>query len=269
MKYDIDFFNNYLKDNLSSDRYVHSLGVAKLSYKLAEAHNYDPDKAYFAGLVHDIAKELSEEEHNRILIDNNDLEAIKYSYKVKHSFCGKYLLKNMFNIDDDDILDAVYNHTVLRSDKLLSKIVYIADKRDETREINDDVVEIAMNDLDKAVNLLVESFKKEKEIKLFHSIKEIIDKKFGEDIKIIDFRNNSPFMDYAFVCSAKNNRIASSIVNEINKWCKEHSISVKSQDFRSDEWQYIDLGDIVIHIFVGESRDKYSLDSLWKDLIIE
>ena len=269
MKFDIDYFYDYLKHNLSLDRYTHSVCVAKLSHDLALVHNYDPDKAYFAGLVHDIAKELSEEEHNSILIENNDLEALKYSYKVKHSFCGKYLLKNKFHIDDDDVLDAVYNHTVLKSDRLLSKIVYIADKRDETREINDDVVKIAMKDLDKAVNILIDSFKKEKDIKLFNSVKDIIDKKFGEDIKIIDFRNNSPFMDYVFICSAKNNRIASSIVNEINKWCKDHSISIKSQDYKSEEWQYIDIGDIVIHIFVGDSREKYSLDDLWKDLIIE
>lgn len=267
-KYDTEFFKEYLNNKLSKDRYEHSLAVADLARVLAKCHKYDEDKAYFAGLVHDIAKELSEKEHNDLLMKHNDNEKIAYSFKVKHSFCGKYVLMDDFNINDEDILDAVYNHTVMESDKALSKIVYIADKRDATRNINDNVVEVAKKDLDKAVTMLKESFNKRKEFKVYDNVKEIIDKKFGEDLAIIDFRDKTLFMDYAFVCSAKNSRIAASIVDEINKWCKSNRITIFGQDFRSDEWQYIDIGDIVVHIFVGDARQKYDLDGLWKDLIV-
>ena len=163
MKYDVDFFKEYLKTNLKEDRYLHSLAVADLAKELAKYHKVDEDKAYFAGLVHDIAKEMSEEEHDKLLKKHNDTEGLTYSFKVKHSFCGRYVLEDEFNIDDEDILDAVYYHTVPKSNKILSKIIYISDKRDATRKIDDEVVDVAKKDLDKAVELLKEKFNKRKE----------------------------------------------------------------------------------------------------------
>lgn len=269
MKYDIDFFKEYLKNTLKEDRYKHSLAVADLAKELASYHNVDEDKAYFAGLVHDIAKEMDEDEHDEILKRHNDIEGLSYSFKVKHSFCGKYVLQDEFHIDDEDILDAVYYHTVPKSDKTLSKIIYVSDKRDATRNINDEVVDIAKKDLNKAVSLLIEKFNKRKEYKVYDAVKEIIDNKFGENLVVLDFRNKTPFMDYAFICSAKNNRIAASIIDEINKWCKANRIEIFGQDFKSEEWQYVDIGDIVVHIFIKEARSKYDLDGLWKDLIID
>lgn len=268
MKYDVDFFKDYLKKTLSEDRYFHSLAVADLAKELAHVYKLNEDQAYFAGLVHDIAKEMSEEEHDEILKRHEDYDGLTYSFKVKHSFCGKYLLMDEFNIDDEDVLDAVYYHTVPKSNKVLSKIVYISDKRDATRRIDDEVVDTAKKDLDKAIAILQEKFNKRKEFKIYDSVKEIIENKFGENLTILDFRNRTPFMDYAFICSAKNNRIAASIVDEINKWCKSSRVQIYGQDFKSEEWQYIDIGDIVVHIFINEARSKYDLDGLWKDLII-
>ena len=54
---------NYLKSTLSDFRYEHSLMVANEAKKLAMHYNLDLDKAYIAGLVHDIAKEFSDEEN--------------------------------------------------------------------------------------------------------------------------------------------------------------------------------------------------------------
>ena len=79
--------------------------------------------------------------------------------------------------------------TICNSDKKLAKIIYIADKRDATRKIEDEVVDVAKKDLDKAVELLKEKFNKRKEFKVYDAIKEIIDNKFGEDLTILDFRN--------------------------------------------------------------------------------
>ena len=57
-KFEPDKFRSFLKENLSKKRFVHSLNVADMSKELAELYGADEEKAYFAGLVHDIAKEL-------------------------------------------------------------------------------------------------------------------------------------------------------------------------------------------------------------------
>lgn len=59
MFYDAEEKKKYLKANLSQKRYQHSLNVAAECRKLAEKYGEDPDKAYFAGLLHDVCKELS------------------------------------------------------------------------------------------------------------------------------------------------------------------------------------------------------------------
>ena len=150
----IQEYDDLLKTKLSNKRYEHSIQVAKLAKELAKYNDVNEDKAYVAGLLHDITKELDEDIQDSILKKHHDLDKLNTKTSIKHSYTAKYYLMDELNIDDDDILDAVYNHTICKSNKPLSKIIYIADKREENRHIDDDIVEIAKNDLDKAFKLL-------------------------------------------------------------------------------------------------------------------
>ncbi|MDO4500963.1 MAG: bis(5'-nucleosyl)-tetraphosphatase (symmetrical) YqeK [Erysipelotrichaceae bacterium] len=151
-----------VKTNLSEYRFIHSLGVAKLAKELAYYHHVDPHKAWIAGILHDLTKELSEEEQNEYL-RYYDSDKLDYPRPVKHSFTCKYYLKDKLNYHDKDVLNAIYNHTILKSYDKLSLILYVADKREENRNINDEVVDVAKKDLKKAYRLLQEKFKKLKE----------------------------------------------------------------------------------------------------------
>ncbi|MBR1617782.1 HDOD domain-containing protein, partial [bacterium] len=62
---DTDYIRKWLKDNLSEDRYNHSVGCAECAEELAKFFNLDTKKAYLTGLVHDCAKNLD----NEVLID--------------------------------------------------------------------------------------------------------------------------------------------------------------------------------------------------------
>ena len=60
--YSVEEFKNILSLKLSKKRYTHSLNVADECRKLAEHYGYfDPDKAYLAGLLHDVCKEIPAE----------------------------------------------------------------------------------------------------------------------------------------------------------------------------------------------------------------
>ena len=96
---------------------------------------------------------------------NYDPEKLDEPDKVKHSHVGKYYLREKLHINDKDILNAVYNHTVLRSNDKLSLITYVADKREPNRGINDEVVAIARKDLKKAVETLINKWKEKHEYK--------------------------------------------------------------------------------------------------------
>lgn len=164
-KYNIDELKNIVSSMLSEYRYKHSLNVADLAKELAIANDVDPEKAYVAGLLHDITKELNDDWQNYCLYKNNDLDKIDIPEKIKHSYTSKYFIEDNLNIKDEEILDAVYNHTICNSDKILSKILYIADKREVGRKLDKAVIDLAKNDLESAyiqVTKEVEDFLKTK-----------------------------------------------------------------------------------------------------------
>ena len=152
-----------VEKNLKPSRYEHSLSVADMARKLAIIHHVDPDKAYMAGILHDCTKYLSEEEHDSYL-KYYDPDKLNYPIGTKHSFSAKYYLKEKLNYHDKDILNAIYNHTICNSRDKLSVILYIADKREPLRQIDDEIALLAEKDLFEAYRRLdhdVERYLKE------------------------------------------------------------------------------------------------------------
>ena len=97
-----------------------------------------------------------------------------------------------------------------------------------------------------------------------------IDERQGDDIEVLYFRNASPHVDSFVIGSARNTRLAASIIEEVDQLSEKNVLTIKSKDDNRDSlWQFIDLGEIVVHVFVGSERAKYNLEGLWKDLIIK
>ena len=160
--YDINKIKEYLKENLSEYRYNHSLLVAEEAKLLAKNYNYDEEKAYIAGLVHDIAKEYSSEV-NKEYIDKYNLskDLLKEeNKKIIHADIGSIVVKELYNMDED-ISNAVLYHTLgnINMDTL-AKIVFIADKigRENTPNI-DKYKKLAYKDLDLAIKTYLEDGK--------------------------------------------------------------------------------------------------------------
>lgn len=150
-----------IKNNLSEHRYEHSLSVANVCKDLAKVHGVNEDKAYIAGLLHDCCK-FPDSDKSGILeeylkhYDSEKLEGkYKEAYGAYHSWVGKYYLREKLNFHDSEILNAIYNHTICESRDKLSIILYIADKREPLRNINDDILDIAYKDLYAAYNKLI------------------------------------------------------------------------------------------------------------------
>ena len=90
--YSIEKIKTDLKDRVSEYRYEHSLMVADEAKKLAKKYNLDEDKAYVAGLVHDIAKEFTHEE-NTLLVNKYNLSKdllLESNHKIIQQ-CGEVL----------------------------------------------------------------------------------------------------------------------------------------------------------------------------------
>ena len=126
----LERIKNDLKNTLSEYRYNHSLRVAEESQKLAKHYNIDEQKAYLAGLVHDIAKEYSDEK-NRQIIDKYNLskDLLKVENKKNlHADIGSIIAKKNYNLSNE-ICNAIKYHTFGDVNmNLLDIIVFVADK---------------------------------------------------------------------------------------------------------------------------------------------
>lgn len=127
---DIEIIKKDLKKTLTKLRYEHSLKVADEAKKLAKHYNYDDEKAYLAGLTHDIAKDLTEEENYNLVKKYHLPQQLlnTENTNLKHADIGAFLAKEKYHLEND-ICKAIKYHTIGNKDMdLLAKIVFIADK---------------------------------------------------------------------------------------------------------------------------------------------
>lgn len=128
---DEDKILKWLKENLNEERYKHTLGVKDAAVELALRYNLDPKKAALAGLLHDCAKCLKNEDLREI-IDNKceNIDAAELlNYKTYHAPVGEVFTKEIFKINDPEILSAIRFHTLGRVNMTtFEKIIFLADK---------------------------------------------------------------------------------------------------------------------------------------------
>lgn len=154
---DIKKIRKKMEKTLDAKRFEHTLGVAYTAASLAMRYEEDVNRALTAGLLHDCAKCISNdkkiaicEKHN---IPINDVE--RENPFLLHAKVGSYLAMKQFNIHDQDIINAILNHTTGRPGmSLLEKIVYVADYIEPGRKQAPNLQLIrktAFRDLDKAL----------------------------------------------------------------------------------------------------------------------
>ncbi len=147
----------YLKNALSEKRFKHSLGVAEEAERLADKYGADKKKAYLAGLVHDVAKEIDTDSARNMLKDRFGIRVDPVTYnvpKLLHAPLGACLAQTEFGIFDAEILDAVKYHTTAKADmSLLTKIIYMADYIEPNRDFEgvEELRKQAYQDLDEAI----------------------------------------------------------------------------------------------------------------------
>ena len=142
-----------LKKAQDKERYEHTKGVMYTAGCLAMAHGYDVEKAMIAGLLHDCAKCIPNDEKISLCQENNILiTAIEAENPfLLHAKLGAHLAEVDYAISDPEILHAIKVHTTGEPDmSTLDKIIYIADYiepgRDKAPNLQK-VREIAFQDL--------------------------------------------------------------------------------------------------------------------------
>lgn len=143
----------YIERNYSEKRKLHTEGVRKTAIELARKYGADEKKAEIAALFHDMYRGMPEKSLN-YYVKNLELDD-KYlnNCNLAHGKIAAIVMKRDFDIEDDDIINAVSYHTTGRAGmSLLEEIIYLADAIEPNRAYPgvEKLREIAQTDLDKA-----------------------------------------------------------------------------------------------------------------------
>lgn len=145
-----DSYKSIIRDLLDDYRYNHSLCVAEEAKRLAILYNEDVENAYLAGLLHDITKNFTIDEHLNIFskfdIILSDVE--KKSIPIWHGISASAYVKHILGINEEKIISSIRYHTTAKSNmSLFEKLIYLADYTSADRNYPDvDVMRRLVNE---------------------------------------------------------------------------------------------------------------------------
>ncbi|MBQ7407938.1 MAG: nicotinate (nicotinamide) nucleotide adenylyltransferase [Clostridia bacterium] len=126
--YQGDDMYKYLISVSKPARLVHTAGVIAYSIAYAKRLGVNEESARVAALLHDVAKYLNAEDYPNCVIEKN------VPKQVVHQYLGAYIAKEILNVTDEDVLNAIRYHTTGRPEmSLLEKIVCVADLLEPNR----------------------------------------------------------------------------------------------------------------------------------------
>lgn len=90
----------------------------------------------------------------------------------------------------------------------------------------------------------------------------------AQDVVSIDLRGASAFTDFFVIASATSDRQARAICEKVRSGLKERygMLPERTEGLREARWALLDYGDVVLHVFTGETREHYRLEALWGEL---
>ena len=102
---------------------------------------------------------------------------------------------------------------------------------------------------------------------LARRLAELADSKQASEIVVLDMRGLVSYTDFLAICTARNERQARAIVDEVRLRLKEEQglLPGGSEAAGDAGWIVLDYLDCVLHVFTAEARERYQLEDLWRE----
>jgi ribosome-associated protein len=102
---------------------------------------------------------------------------------------------------------------------------------------------------------------------LVRRIAELADAKAASEIVVLDMRGLVSYTDFLAICTARNERQARAIADEVKLKLKQEGglLPSGSEAAEAAGWIVLDYLDCVLHVFTEEARQRYQLEDLWRE----
>ena len=93
-----------------------------------------------------------------------------------------------------------------------------------------------------------------------------LDNKKAKDIVLLKTRDVTVLADYFVICTASSTTHLKTLSDEVEKVLKDNDEPPRRREgHRSGGWVLLDFACVIVHVFLQEARDFYTLERLWSD----
>lgn len=89
----------------------------------------------------------------------------------------------------------------------------------------------------------------------------LLDEKKAENTQLLDVRTRATFCDFFVIASGHVSRQLQAMAEHVAHYFKTRGLPHTIEG--SDEWILVDGGDVVVHLFRPEARERYALEKMW------
>jgi ribosome-associated protein len=95
----------------------------------------------------------------------------------------------------------------------------------------------------------------------------LVAEKKALDVVILDVRGMTSYADYFVIASGESDRQVAAMADHVHEVLKkeENSRPLGQEGTEGGQWVLLDYGEVVVHLFLGETRAFYDLEGLWAD----
>ena len=99
-----------------------------------------------------------------------------------------------------------------------------------------------------------------------NAVCKLLNDKKAVDIKAIYVGGRSSLADYFVIASGRSTSMVSALEDEVyDKMAQQDKKPSRIEGTSSNTWVLMDYGDVLVHLFLEESREFYGLERLWAD----
>ncbi len=91
--------------------------------------------------------------------------------------------------------------------------------------------------------------------------------KKADAVRVYDVGKLSTYTDYIVVCEGTADLHNKAIANHLLDMAKEYKFGIIGKaGLEFGQWILVDIGDVIVHIFMPEKREFYKIDNLFSEL---
>ena len=97
-------------------------------------------------------------------------------------------------------------------------------------------------------------------------IAKILDKKKAQDVRVLKVESLTVLTDYFVIASGTSTTQVASLADEVEFELSQKGLEPHSTEgFDSKNWVLLDYSNVIVHVFVPNTRTYYDLEHLWAD----